>query len=170
MAQNSLEGAEPGEDQSMCVTGIKAIAGSMLIGLTLVSGTCAAHAKTAQSDVLHAIREVRKTTGPNEKMDAAEHLRDVVLAADANDIDDQAIHALASLLDIHLDSVRYWVAEALGHFGPRAKFAAPKLRRILSAEECVIAETSSEDMVRQTLERVGSPVPARKCDHAILPK
>lgn len=93
-----------------------------------------------------------------------------MLASRAGEIDDPTIHDLASLLDIRLDSIRYWIAEALGHFDSRAQFAAPELRRILAEEECVIAETSSQDMIRQTLERIGSPVPAKKCDHYILPR
>jgi hypothetical protein len=147
--------------------GMKAMA--MLFVLSWVP-KMAAVSPAHQIDVVHAIRRVREISGPNEKTAAAEHLRDIVLTTRASDIDDQTIHAMASLLSIRLGSVSYWVTEALGHFGPRANFVAPKLRRILAESECVISETSSEDMIRDTLERIGSPAPPKKCDRYILPK
>jgi hypothetical protein len=94
----------------------------------------------------------------------------VILAANANDIDDATIHATGSLLDTRYDSVRYWIAEALGYFGSRAQFAAPKLREILSERECVVAETSSVPMIRLTLEKIGTPVPPKKCDSYTIPE
>jgi len=147
--------------------GIKSLA--MLLVLSWVP-KMAAVAPAHQIDVVHAIRRVRVISGPNEKTAAAEHLRDIVLTTRASDIDNQTIRALASLLSIRLGAVRYWVAEALGHFGPRAQFVAPKLRRILAESECVISETSSEDMIRDTLERIGSPAPPKRCDSYIFPK
>jgi hypothetical protein len=93
-----------------------------------------------------------------------------VLATDQNEINDRTVHAVASLLEYKNEAISYWVAEALGHFGARAKFAAPELRAILDERECVIAETSSVPMIRDTLKRIGEPAPERKCDHYILPK
>lgn len=93
-----------------------------------------------------------------------------MLATNPNAIDDKTVHAIASLLEAREEGIRYWVAEALGHFGVRAKFAVPKLRAILAERECMIAETSSVSMIRDTLERIGEPAPERKCDHYIVPK
>src|SRR5580658_9911132 len=129
----------------------RAVLVPMLLVLLSRPEIVTAHPTAPQVDVLHSIRRVRRTTGPNERTAAAEHLRDIVLATRAGEIDDPTIHDLASLLDIRLDSVRYWIAEALGHFDSRAQFAAPELRRILAGEECVIAESSSQDMIRQIL-------------------
>jgi hypothetical protein len=117
-----------------------------------------------------AIRLVRNAKGSNAKVDAAEHLRDEILATDASVIDDRTIHSVASLLDFNNDAISYWIVEALGHFGARARFAAPKLRSILDERECMVAESSSVSMVRDTLERIGEPAPERKCDHYTLPK
>ena len=58
-----------------------------------------------------------------------------MLATYPNAIDDGTVHAVASLLKYRNDAIRYWIAEALGHFGARAKFAAPKLRAILDERE-----------------------------------
>ena len=132
--------------------------------------TAIAVAPVSQGRVMQAIQLVRSARGANAKVDAAQKLRNVVLAADQNAIDDKTVHALASLLECRNDAIRYWIAEALGHFGTRAKFAVPKPRAILDERECMIAETSSVPMIRDTLECIGEPAPVRKCDHYILPK
>jgi len=124
----------------------------------------------SQKQVVQAIQLVRSAKGAIARDNAARQLRNVVLATDPTTIDDETIHAIASLLQAREESIRYWIAEALGHFGARAKFAVPKLRAILDERECMIAETSSVGMIRDTLERIGEPAPERKCDHYILPK
>jgi hypothetical protein len=97
-------------------------------------------------------------------------MRGIVLSTDPNVIDDRAIRSLVSLLDLQNDATRYWVAEAIGHFGSRARFASPKLLDFLNKRECVIAETSSVSMIRSTLERIGTPEPERNCMVLINPK
>jgi HEAT repeat protein len=129
-----------------------------------------ARSSAPQRQVVQAIRVFRSAKGAIARDNAARQLRDVVFAADPKTIDDETIHAMASLLQSREESVRYWIAEALGHFGVRAKFAVPQLRAILDERECMIAETSSVGMIRDTLERIGEPAPQRKCDHYILPK
>lgn len=124
----------------------------------------------SQRAVLPAIQRVRNAKGINAKVDAAEQLRGTVLATDPRAVDDRTIHEVASLLDYNNEAIRYWIAEALGHFGVRSKFAVPKLRAILDERECMIAETSSVSMIRDTLERIGEPAPERKCEYYILPK
>jgi hypothetical protein len=129
-----------------------------------------ASAPDSKQRIIRAIELVRSAKGANAKVDAAQQLRNLVLATEADSIDDGTIHSVASLLDFNNEAIRYWIAEALGHFGARAKFAVPKLQAILSERECVVAETSSASMVRRTLENIGEPAPERKCDHYILPK
>jgi hypothetical protein len=124
----------------------------------------------SEQRIIRAIELVRSAKGANAKVDAAQQVRNLVLATEASSIDDATIHSIASLLKLNNEAIRYWIAEALGHFGARAKFAAPKLRAILSERECVVAETSSASMVRKTLQRIGEPAPVRKCDHYTLPK
>jgi hypothetical protein len=137
----------------------------------LMSGQIAtARVPNSEQRIVRAIERVRSAKGANAKVDAAQQLRNLVLATDAASIDDGTIHSVASLLDFNNEAIRYWIAGALGHFGTRARFAAPRLRAILAERECVVAETSSVSMVRDTLERIGEPAPARKCDHYILPK
>jgi len=97
-----------------------------------------ARASASQRQVVRAIQVFRSAKGVIARDNAARQLRNVVLAADPRTIDDETIHAIASLLQAREESIRYWIAEALGHFGARAKFAVPKLRTILDERECVI--------------------------------
>jgi hypothetical protein len=143
----------------------------IVVFVLLMSGQIAtASVPNSKQRIIRAIELVRSAKGANAKVDAAQQLRNLVLATEANSVDDGTIHSVASLLDFNNEAIRYWIAEALGHFGARAKFAAPKLQAILSERECVVAETSSASMVRKTLENIGEPAPERKCDHYILPK
>jgi hypothetical protein len=132
--------------------------------------TAFARVPDSKQRVVRAIRLVRSARGANAQVDAAQELRNIVLATDSSAIDDETVHSIASLLEFKNEAVRYWIAEALGHFGARAKFAVPRLRAILDERECMIAETSSVSMIRDTLERIGEPAPERKCGHYILPK
>lgn len=141
---------------------------SVLIVVSVRSAS--AQAPNPNQRIARAIRLIRSSRGVNAQVDAAQGLRNIVLTTDPRTIDDETVHSIASLLEFRNDAIRYWTAEALGHFGARAKFAAPKLRAILDERECVVAETSSVSMIRDTLERIGEPAPERKCDHHIRPK
>jgi hypothetical protein len=141
----------------------------IVLAHAIIAQTALGVAPTSQRRVVEAIQLVRSARGANKKVDAAQKIRNAVLAVDPNAIDDETVHAIASLLDYRNDAIRYWIAEALGHFRARAKFAAPKLRAILNERECIIAETSSISMIRDTLEKIGEPAPERKCAHHIVP-
>ena len=138
--------------------------------LFLAAPTAFARVPDSQLRIARAIQLVRSAEGSNSRVDAAEQLRNLVFGTDASGIDDGTIHAVASLLEFNNDATRYWIAEALGHFGSRASFAVPKLLSILKEEECVIKETSSEGVIRDTLERIGQPAPREKCKHYLSPK
>jgi hypothetical protein len=144
---------------------------SLMSVLIVVSvRNASAQAPNPHQRIARAIRLIRSSRGANAQVDAAQGLRNTVLATDPTTVDDETVHSIASLLEFRNDAIRYWTAEALAHFGVRAKFAAPKLRAILDERECAVAETSSVSMIRDTLERIGEPAPERKCDHYILPK
>ena len=132
--------------------------------------TATAQISNTQHHVVHAVRNVWRAKGANQQVDAAQALRDIVLGADPTTIDDRTIHTVASLLVLKNDGIRYWVVEALGHFGPRARFISPTLLEILNKRECMISETSSVSMIRDTLAHIGTPAPDRKCDHYLLPQ
>ena len=129
----------------------------------------AAGTSNSQLRIAQDVRSVWRTKKINAKVDATKRLRGLVLATPSSEVDDQTIHSIASLLQIKNEAIRYWVAEALGHFGQRAKFAAPELIAIVNERECMIEQTSSLPRIRDTLAKIGSPVPERKCDHYIRP-
>lgn len=141
----------------------------ILFALRVPALTAVAQISKTQQQVVKAVRYVWHAKGANQQVDAAQALRDIVLATDPITIDDRTIHTVASLLVLQNDATRYWVVEALGHFGSRARFVSPTLLRILNQRECMISETSSAPMIRDTLEQIGTPAPDRKCDHYLLP-
>jgi hypothetical protein len=151
-----------------CITQILSLI--VILILSVSAHSSFALASASQRQVVQAIQIFRSAKGPNEKVHAAEQVRNQVFATDTNSIDDRTLHAVASLLESDNDAVRYWIADALGHFSARAKFVVPKLRAILDERECMIAETSSVGIIRDALERIGEPAPERKCDRYILPK
>jgi hypothetical protein len=74
----------------------RAVLVPMLLVLLSRPEIVAAHPTAPQVDVLHSIRRVRRTTGPNERTAAAEHLRDIVLATRAGEIDDRSFSGRTS--------------------------------------------------------------------------
>jgi len=148
-------------------TGIHAA--SLLYALSV---TCAQSQMPQQvnRNILEAVQRVQLAHDANHQVAAAEHLRTVTLETNSQLVGDREIHAIASLVDDRNDAVTYWVAEALGHFGQRARFIAPTLTEILDRRECMIAETSSVDMIRNTLKQIGSPAPPQNCSHYTLPR
>jgi hypothetical protein len=134
--------------------------------IVFVHASAAVASVSDSQQIIQAVARVRSAKGAYEKVREVKAMRGTVLLIAPDAINDRAMHAVASLLDYKNDAIRYWVVEALGHFGSRAKFVAPKLLKILKAQECVIAETSSVQMIRDTMERIGTPAPPeRKCAH-----
>jgi hypothetical protein len=113
-----------------------------------------------------AIARVRKAKTITAKSDAAERLVTLIDDRDCSDVTDQTIQSLISLLDMPEDSVRTWVAAALGQIGPRAKAAVPKLLSILADIECKDLDFSSEATIPIALKRMGVTPPPRNCPQA----
>ncbi len=113
-----------------------------------------------------AVRAVRDAKTQRAAFEAAKRLADVVNKSDLASVHDITIQALPSLLETKNDGVRFWVASALACFGPRAKFAVPKLLEVLKESDCLRSDTSSSMPIRLALERIGVPVPpAQTCEH-----
>ena len=72
---------------------------------------------------------------------------------------------ITSLLDSPDDSVRFWVAAALGNLGPAAKAAAPKLLAMLPKADCINGAITSASGIRYALTKMGiKPPPPPKCE------
>jgi HEAT repeat protein len=74
---------------------------------------------------------------------------------------ENTIFKIATLLDTTEDSVRYWVARALGNFGKRASFAVPKLLDLLKEVDPLRGSLTSASAIRFALSQMGEVVPPK---------
>lgn len=65
------------------------------------------------------------------RTNAAERLGDITRKIDPKQVDNKTLGDLIPPLNTSDDSVRLWVAGALGYLGPRAKPAVPKLLEVM---------------------------------------
>jgi HEAT repeat protein len=99
------------------------------------------------------------------RTEAAEHLARLTKKISSKEVTEALVTDLTSLLDSPDDSVRYWVAMALGNLGPTAKAAVPKLEEILPKADCLNGAITSAGGIRHALIKMGiKPPPAPKCD------
>lgn len=129
-----------------------------------------------KEQITSTIAKVRELSGPtigisNARSDAAEGLADLTKKIKPNEIDDQTLADLVSLLDTWDDAVRMWVAASLGNLGPRAKAAAvPKLLETLPEVDCLWVDLSSEGAIRLALKRMGeTPPTSPPCERDVDP-
>jgi hypothetical protein len=122
----------------------------------------AAKAET-KTELLHrAIEKVRTGHTETERTFAADRLNEFVSELTQEEIDDRSISSLIALLEPREDGVRSSVAACLRDIGPRARAAVPRLLQILHEVECLNVSATSEQIVRQALERLGERSPPRK--------
>lgn len=115
-----------------------------------------------------AISKVQTGGSPSlARTQAAEHLAELTRGIDPNQVDDKALADLVSLLDTSDDSVRFWVASALGNLGPRAKIAIPKLLKLLPEADCLDGAITSAMSIRSALVKMGAPPPPPSTCHPI---
>jgi HEAT repeat protein len=108
--------------------------------------------------------KVRSGRTVDARTDAAEHLANLAQEVSSKEITEKLVADLTSLLDSPDDSVRYWVARALGNLGPAAKAAVPKLKEMLPAADCLDGAITSASGIRYALFKMGIKQPPRpKC-------
>jgi hypothetical protein len=116
----------------------------------------------ATSRIAIEVTKIRSEPGGMARTEVSrllsEQIRLKELAASDSDID-----LLADMLSDKDDSVRYWIAMALGNIGPRAQKAVPSLEKAYSQLECVHADKSSESAIRIALTKIGATVHHRDC-------
>ena len=99
------------------------------------------------------------------RTEAAEDLADLTQDISRKEVTDALVDDLISLLDSPDDSVRYWIAIALGNLGPAAKAAVPKLEEMLPKADCISGTVTSASGIRYALIKMGvKPPPPPKCD------
>lgn len=139
-----------------------------ICAIWLATPACAAQVQSSAKLLkqLHeTIRKVRAGKTVDVRTDAARHLADLTRRVNPKKVDDKTVADIVSLLNIPDDSVRYWVATALGSLGPRAKIAVPKLEELLPKADCLNGAITSASAIRYALIRMGvkPPPPSKGC-------
>src|SRR5512142_750273 len=110
---------------------------TLFVGIFLMCGCGWTQVKSVTiSQLKETIKTVRSDSSSDVRYRAAQHLADLTRAIDPRAVDDKTLADMVSLLDTNDDSVRLFVAGALGFLGPRAKVAVPKLLKILPEVDC----------------------------------
>jgi HEAT repeat protein len=98
------------------------------------------------------------------RTEAAAHLASLTREISSKEVTETLVTDLTSLLDSPDDSVRYWVATALGNLGPIAKAAVPKLEEMLPKSDCINGVITSANGIRYALIKMGiKPPPPPQC-------
>jgi hypothetical protein len=109
--------------------------------------------------------KVRSDKTADTRTEAAKHLAGLTQKISGKEVTEALVADITSLLDSPDDSVRYWVATALGNLGPAAKSAAPKLKEMLPKADCINGAITSASGIRYALIRMGiKPPPPPNCD------
>jgi hypothetical protein len=111
-----------------------------------------------------AMARVRSAKTVDARTEAAEHLAGLTKKIGSKEVTETLVADITSLLDSPDDSVRYWVARAVGNLGPAAKSAVPKLEEMLPKADCINGVITSAGGIRYALIRLGvKPPPPAKC-------
>jgi len=143
------------------------VVGLVLLALSpeLCAQSHSRHKKQLKGQLSQTMAKIRSGKTLNSRTDAAEHLGTLTHGINPHRVDEATLIEMVSLLDTQEDSVRAWVAASLGHLGPRAKLAVPRLLKLLPEADCLQGSLTSAPFIRRALERIGeTPPPAPKCD------
>jgi HEAT repeat protein len=138
---------------------------ALCIALSAVCGVAHASGGPAlMTQIEETMAKVSSDKTVDARTGAAEHLANLTQRINRKDITAALVTDIASLLDSPDDSVRYWVAIALGNLGPAAKAAAPKLEKMLPEADCINGAITSASGIRYALIKMGiKPPPPPKC-------
>jgi HEAT repeat protein len=110
--------------------------------------------------IKETMAKVRSDKTVDARTEAAEHLAGLTQKISSKEVTEALVTDITSLLDSPDDSVRYWVATALGNLGPAAKAAAPKLEEMLPKADCVNGAITSASGIRYALIKMGIKPPS----------
>ena len=109
--------------------------------------------------IKETMAKVRSDKTVDSRTEAAEHLAGLIQKISSKEVTEELVTDLTSLLDSPDDSVRYWVATALGNLGPAAKAAAPKLEEMLPKADCINGAITSASGIRYALIKMDIKLP-----------
>jgi len=108
--------------------------------------------------------KVRSEKSVDARTQAAEHLARLTQKISSKEVTEALVTEITALLDSPDDSVRFWVAAALGNLGPVAKAALPRLEEMLPTADCINGAITSAAAIRGALIKMGiKPPPPPKC-------
>jgi hypothetical protein len=151
-------------EEDMKLPSAKRLSVALFLALSIVADFARASGGLT-GQIKEAVIKTRSSKTVDARTEAAKHLASLTQKMDSKDISDALVTEITSLLDFPDDSVRYWVATALGNLGPAAKSAAPKLEQMLPEADCINGTITSASGIRYALIRMGiKPPPAPKCN------
>jgi len=137
---------------------------SIIALVFLIAGTAnAAGDRMINKELEETIAKVRSEKSPMARTEAAEHLAELTDGVNPKSVNDKNLADMVALLDSPEDSVRAWVAAALGNLGRRAKVAIPKLLAMLPEADCLRGDLTSAASIRPALRRMGVKPPPPGC-------
>ena len=113
--------------------------------------------KQLNSKLQATIASVRSAKSASARHDTAEQLLILTSKSHHGSVTDSTVADLIALLDEPDDSVRAFVAGALGNL--QAKAAIPKLLALLPTADCLEGTLTSARPIRSALERMGVKPP-----------
>jgi hypothetical protein len=122
---------------------------------------------TPRGQLIEMMVKVRLGQTAASRTEAAQQLAQLTRKIGSEKVDDRTLLELVALLYTSDDSVRGWVATALGNLGPRAREAAAlMLIRLLPEIDCLRGGLASAPMIRAALKNMGvtPPPPPAKCE------
>lgn len=117
---------------------------------------------SVDGNIRDLIALISKETLPEARQSRVETILELSMSM-PEEINDDTIRAIASLLSDPDDMVRALAAAALGYFRSRAKVVVPNMIAAMREKDCVDGGISSSDAIRRALERIGEPPPLRRC-------
>jgi HEAT repeat protein len=105
------------------------------------------------------IKEINSQNSAMARANAAQLLEELTKKVNPASVSDATLEDMIKLLDSNEESVRLWVAAALGDLGPRANKAAPKLLRMLPEADKTSGSLTSAPFIRSALVRMGVTPP-----------
>jgi HEAT repeat protein len=129
----------------------------LVVVLAAMSGITHAGGKgpTLTEQIKETMTKVQSGKTVDSRTEAAKHFASLTRKISNKEVTETLVADLVSLLDSPDDSVRFWVATALGNLGPVAKTAVPKLEELLPKAECLNGALTSAGAIRGALFKMG---------------